>query len=244
LIAAAIAFSLGATGGGAVGFALGLASLPAATVEGAPEAASDDPLGAAQQRVADLERDVMEGERRVQELERQAATNATLAADLERAKGELAKQKSALAAAVQEKERLLGQLAEVTTELAAKTQALDAAREEVVNGRWQDFTNEAVLAICDKGNRKKLGDCRSVVAAALGSRARSDRFAHCLRSGQAMPAIREWTQGAPVPPFSEALDEAQKDMRGWIIIFCDPSLPELPAPAPPAASPPAATIGE
>lgn len=250
LFAAAAALVIGMIGGGVTGLAIGWMAKPEVKVEVPRELTADeltaacttreptpdDPLSLAQNRVADLERNVAEREGKVAELEKQMSKNASksakLASELEAARRELAEQKTALETAILEKEQLLGQLSLATTELAVKTQALDAAKEEIVSGRWQDFLNGAILEICDKGNRKKLGDCRTVVSSSLGTVGRSAKFNHCVRSGQALPVVRAWEEGAKLPPYAETIDEAQKEVRGWIVIFCDPTLPEVNTEAP------------
>ncbi|MCA9488947.1 MAG: hypothetical protein KC621_03470, partial [Myxococcales bacterium] len=77
-----------------------------------------------------------------------------------------------------------------------------------------------------KGNRKKLGNCREVVHATLSSADRRDAFAHCVRSGQATPMVRELDKGQVLPEFSSMLDEEQKQTKGWYVEMCDPTLPE------------------
>lgn len=242
LFAAGAALLIGMIGGGVTGAAIGWIAKPAAEVLvprdlTAEELASacaqpdvndpDDPLRVAQGRVAELERGVAEAEGKVRDLERKVAAGKAVEKELAAARQTVEQQKAALAAAVQEKEELLGKLSEVSNELAATAAALEEAREEVVAGRWTEFLTGAVQEICDRGNRKKLGDCRSVVQETLGTPARAERFTHCLRSGQAAPALREWEENAKLPPFSEPLDDSRKEVRGWIVIFCDPTLPEL-----------------
>lgn len=248
LFAAAVALLIGMIGGGVTGVAIGWIAKPdvetsvprdltpeelaSACAQPNPDPNNPaDPLTIAQKRVADLERGIADGERKVAELEQELksgkAQASKLQSELTAARQAVQQQKEALAAAVLEKEELLGKLSVVSTELAEKTVALDSAREQIIAGRWTEFLTGAVQEICDKGNRKKLGDCRTVVKSTLGTPSRADRFTHCLRSGQAAPALREWDANLRLPPFAEHLDENRKEVRGWIVIFCDPTLPEL-----------------
>lgn len=203
---------------------------------GATEQAKDE-LTAAQTRVANLEREAAEKEGRVKDLEARIAKGAKagseMRAELERIRLELAETKQKLAVAEAEKERLLVELTDTQQELAATKEELvetkeqrDLAREDALYNRWQKFLAAAQLEICDKGNRKKLGGCREAVTAALAVPARQDKFAHCIRSGQAQPVVRELEKDASLPQYAEMMDEEVKQVKGWYVEFCDPTLPE------------------
>ena len=56
--------------------------------------------------------------------------------------------------------------------------------------------------------------------------ARRDKFAHCVRSGQAVPTVARAREGRELPDFAEMIDEEQKQTKGWYVLFCDPTLPE------------------
>lgn len=200
------------------------------------EAVADE-LATAQDRVASLERIAAEQQGHVAALEakiaRGAEAGSALRAELAATKAELAETREQLAAAEQEKERLLADLRhteqvleETQQELVVTREQRDDAREEALYNRWDDFLSDAQLEICDKGNRKKLGDCRSVVMAAIDTPERQDRFAHCIRSGQAAPSVHERIDDAELPQFSEMLNEEAREVRGWYVEFCDPTLPE------------------
>ncbi len=70
------------------------------------------------------------------------------------------------------------------------------------------------------------GGCREAVQGTLMTNARRDKFAHCVRSGQAVPTVKELEKGVSLPDFSEMIDEEQKQTKGWYVMFCDPTLPE------------------
>ncbi|MEZ4318357.1 MAG: hypothetical protein R3F61_12675 [Myxococcota bacterium] len=226
--------------------------------EAVPQEEKDE-LALAQIKVAELEREGAEKERKVAQLEariaRGAEVGAQLRAELEKVKAELEETKLALVQAEEEKEQLLVALKETTLQLEETEEELaltkvqrDDAREDALFNRWKDFLGTAQLEICDKGNRKRLGNCRESVTAALGTPERRDKFAHCIRSGQAQPSVTEQVKGVDLPEFAEMMDEEVKQVKGWFVDFCDPTLPErtdvplatgrLPQTAP--AAPPAA----
>jgi len=197
----------------------------------------EDELTEAQSRVAQLERETAEKEGKVRDLEARIARGAEVGkemrAELERLKGELAETQEALRVAEEEKKVLLAELTETKVELEETQVALgearterDEAREDALYNRWTDFLKEAQLQICDKGNRKKLGNCREEVMAALAVDARRDAFAHCIRSGQAEPVVLELEKGQDLPAYAAMLDEDVRQVRGWYVEMCDPTLPE------------------
>lgn len=196
-----------------------------------------DELAKTQEKVSELERTVATKEHRVNELEERirkgAIAGKALREELASLKKELAETKEALAVAIEEKEQVITQL-KLTTEqleqteeqLAKVTVQRDEAREDALFNRWQAFVKDAKLQICDRGGRKKLGNCREAVDEVLKTTEREARFAHCLRSGQAQPIIRESEKGTDRPEYSEMLGEDNRRTKGWYVEFCDPTLPE------------------
>lgn len=247
LVAAPLALGIGAVGGLLLGALVGWFVKPSSTVEvpRAPTAEelaaactettpppTDDELATVQNKVAELERDVATRERRVKELEDQMAARnergKEFVAELQRTKAELETAKQQLAAAEAEKTQLLDQLRLTEAELATTKDQRDSAREDALYNRWTDFLKNAQLEICDKGNRKKLGNCRETVEATIGNSERQAKFGHCIRSGQAVPMVQEQKGNEGLPAFAEMIDEEQKQTKGWMVIFCDPTLPESP----------------
>ena len=244
MLAAPLALGAGAIGGLLFGALAVWLLKPSATVEVprdltpeelaaacAADVEEDDELTTAQNRVAELERDVANRERRVRELEDQMASRnergKEFVAELQRVKKELASAKEQLVAAEAEKKQLLDKLKQTEATLVVRTDERDRAREDALYNRWQDFLKNGKLEICDKGNRKKLGNCREVVNAALGTPERQAKFAHCIRSGQAAPILQEReSKNSTLPSFSEWIGEDKKQTKGWMVIFCDPTLPE------------------
>ena len=194
-------------------------------------------LEEAQNKVQFLEKEVEARESRVAELEgemkRRSQRGAALVRELEQAKADLAEALEQLDIARAEKERLVVELTETKQELAQtqvkleeQVEKTERAKEDALVNKWYRFINDSQLEICEKGNRKKLGRCRETVQATLMVNTRRDKFAHCVRSGQATPTVRELEKNEQLPDFSEMIDEEQKQTKGWMIIFCDPTLPE------------------
>ena len=198
-------------------------------------------LEAAQSKITFLEKEVSDREARVQELEKVAPKTGggggggggRMAAELAQAKKDLEEARAELEIARQEKERLVVELTQTKEQLAKTEQALveqtemtTRAKEDALVNKWYRFINDAQLDVCEKGNRKKLGNCREVLQSTLMTNVRRDKFAHCVRSGQAAPTVRELQKGEALPDFSEYIDEEQKQTKGWYVLFCDPTLPE------------------
>jgi len=201
------------------------------------DSAEKDELSLAQIKVAELERESAVKERKVMELEARIAKGAEAGArlreELRQVKEELEQTQVALAQAEEEKEELLVALRETTLQLEATEAELvvtkvqrDDAREDALFNRWNDFVHSAQLEICDKGNRKRLGNCREAVMSTLASIERQNRFAHCVRSGQAQPTVAEVVKGEDLPEYAELIEENTKQVKGWFVDFCDPTLPE------------------
>jgi len=191
----------------------------------------------AQHKVQFLEQEVTARESRVTELEdemkRRAQRGSSLVRELKQAKADLAEAQEQLTIALEEKERLVVELTETKQELAVTQVRLreqvgktERAKEDAMVNKWYRFINDSQLEICDRGNRKKLGNCRGVVQSTLVSTIRRNKFSHCVRSGQAVPSVLELEKNAALPNFAEMIDEAQKQTKGWYVLFCDPTLPE------------------
>jgi hypothetical protein len=197
-------------------------------------------LEKAQGKVKSLQSEVDARSARVAELEAQVAKKPTgggggnMARELAQAKADLLEAREQLKIAEEEKERLVVELTQTKEELAATQVALEeqvekteVAKEDALANKWYRFLNDGQLEVCEKGNRKKLGQCRETVEAGLASGTRRDRFAHCVRSGQARPSVHELDKKAVLPDFAEMIDEDQKQTKGWYVLWCDPTLPEI-----------------
>lgn len=197
-------------------------------------------LEAAQTKISFLEKEVADRDARVKELEARAPSSGggggggrNLAAELAQAKKDLEEARSQLDIARAEKEQLVveltqtkEQLQQTEVALAAQVEKTETAKEDALVNKWYRFVNDAQLEICEKGNRKKMGNCRDAVLTALSSTDRQNKFAHCIRSAQAQPVVHERQGNADLPDFSEMLNEEEKLVKGWYVEFCDPTLPE------------------
>ena len=211
------------------------AELQAACAPSVADKARD--LEEAHEKVRNLSADVATKEAHVAELEAEMAKRAdrgrALVAELERAKEELATMKVQLEEATAEKERLFEELTVTTAKLEETEEALEEqivkterAQEDALTNKWYRFINDSQLEICERGNRKKLGKCRETIQAKLTDPVRRDKFAHCVRSRQATPVVREIEKGAELPEFAEWIDQEDKITKDWYVDLCDPTLPE------------------
>jgi hypothetical protein len=238
--------------GAVLGFAIGLVVKPAEVVEKqvpreltAAELASAcaptvgetiDKLEKAEVRVKSLEQEVSDRNARVAELEanQKKPGGGGVSKELAQARKDLEEARAQLAVAQQEKAQLVVELTQTKEQLAKTEQALveqkeltHDAREDALVNKYFRFVNDAQLEICEKGSRKKMGNCRADVQAALQTNTkRRDKFAHCVRSGQATPTVRELEKGQTLPDYTEWVNEEEKTTRGYYILFCDPTLPE------------------
>lgn len=235
--------------GAVLGVAIGLVVKPAKEVEklvprdltAAELAAACAPtleetvgkLEKAETKVQTLEREVNERNARVQELETAQKRSGGPSRELLQARKDLEEARAQLAIAQEEKAALMVELTATKQQLAVTEEALEEqkeltqdAREDALVNKFFRFVNDAQLEICEKGSRKKMGNCRTDVQAALQSNVRRDKFSHCVRSGQATPTVKEIEKGQTLPQFSEWVNEEEKTTKGYYVLFCDPTLPE------------------
>jgi hypothetical protein len=195
-------------------------------------------LEAAEDKVSSLKSQVSDKEEKVAELEQEMKSRAVrgraLVMELEKAKSELRDVQEQLQVAQEEKNQLIEELKEtvITLEktevkLVKQKELTNYAKEDALANKYQRFIGESQLEVCEKGNRKKLGACREAVTALMEAPSVRDRFAHCLRSGQASPSVAEAEKRqVDLPMFSEWMNQEDKIVKGWYINFCDPTLPE------------------
>ncbi|TVQ86192.1 MAG: hypothetical protein EA397_20385 [Deltaproteobacteria bacterium] len=194
-------------------------------------------LTEAQAKVVDLEGKVLAKEAEIEEMERvmtqRAAAGRRMSAELEAAKAELVSLREQLEVAVAEKETALKEL-ERTTKVLKETEEelvqtqgkLTQAERDVLNNRWKAFRQDAQLEICERGGRRKMGRCREAVEGALDREVEA-KFRHCLKSGQAVPGLREADRNLEsLPSHSQWLNQDERLVRGWFVVLCDPTLPE------------------
>ena len=194
-------------------------------------------------QIDDLQRDLAAKRAEVAALETRAAARArhgASAGELSAAREALAQLTLQLEALQTEKEDLVAQLTRTQAQLAdAETAVVEtraayeeqvvatrAAEDDAATSKYGRFLADAQLAICEKGGRKKVGDCRATVSARLQQAALQDDFYQCVRSGQATPVVAFAEGRAALPAHSAYLRPGDKVLDGWYVTLCDPTLPE------------------
>ena len=194
-------------------------------------------LNDAEEKVKSLSTQVTDKEAQVAALEaemkKRGERGKKLYRELKAAKAELLTLKEELAVAVEEKEKLVVELKETVEKLEETEQNLEVtkgklkiAKEDVLKNRWVGFVQDAMLQVCEKGNRKKMGRCRETITAALGSEFQS-KYRHCIKAGQSVPAVMEADKKQrDLPQYAVWLGQDSRVTKGWYVLFCDPTLPE------------------
>ncbi|MDP2305264.1 MAG: hypothetical protein Q8P18_04475 [Pseudomonadota bacterium] len=173
-----------------------------------------------------------------------AGKSASLKKELASKVAELDALKLELTTALLEKERLEGDLVVSREETrVAQDQTLTAqgetrvAQGETVDARWNGFVSDAIVSICEKGNRTKLARCKEEVRASLSSQ-RGAQFKQCVGSLQAQPRlvrVDDKVKDPQMPRWSEWLDQDSSFTKDkWYVTFCDPTLPEATLAEPPS----------
>jgi myosin heavy subunit len=99
-------------------------------------------------------------------------------------------------------------------------------KTESTENLWKSFGAEAKVEICDRGSRKRHEKCHSAVQAALTPAIRG-KFEQCVDTYQAVPVLRQLEKGEKIPHLAQELPNDNKfTKKGWVIIWCDPTLPE------------------
>jgi chromosome segregation ATPase len=190
-------------------------------------------LEAAAQKVVDLEGAVSKKAEEVSVLElkvkKAKGQSAALKKELEAKQAELAELHVQLDEARAEAETLRQDLSVSREETRSAQAETRVSRGETTEARWQGFKSDVVLSVCEKGNRKKLSECRDEVREMLDSK-RAARFKQCVGSRQAQPRlvrVDEKEKDPELPRWSEWLSQESKFTQNkWYVVFCDPTLPE------------------
>ena len=194
-------------------------------------------------QIDDLQRDLAAKRAEVVALETRSSTRTgrgASAGELGAAREALAQLTLQLQALQTEKQDLVAQLTRTQAQLAdaeaavvetraaydAQVDATHAAEDDAATNKYGRFLADAQLAICEKGGRKKLGDCRATVSTRLQQAAIQDDFYQCVRSGQATPVVAFAEGRAALPAHSAYLRPGDKILDGWYVTLCDPTLPE------------------
>jgi len=191
----------------------------------------------AEEKVQTLSTKVSDKEAQVaaleEEMKKRGERGKKMYRELKAAKAELVTLKEELAVAVEEKEQLVIELKATVEKLEETEENLEVtkgklkiAKEDVLKNRWVGFVQDAMLQICEKGNRKKMGRCRETITAALSPDFRQ-KYRHCLKAGQSIPAVMEADKKQKeLPQFAMWLGQDNRVTKGWYVLFCDPALPE------------------
>ena len=247
-------FSLaaGAVVGLALGFVLGVAQEPSADAAAHVVTADDitfakvcapiqqeaeSRIGDLNHQIRSLELDIDDRKAKVAELEETMAKRADAG---RRVWKELQQTREQLAIAMQQKESLEQEKAQLVLALTRTEEKLERTqvalgeqvelteeyRFESLDHNFDRFVHETQLAICERGNRKRLGNCREAVSAKLVDTAFENAFRHCVRAGQEAPLALELEKGDQMPEFARYIDDDDKFTRDWYVQLCDPTLPE------------------
>lgn len=197
-------------------------------------------LEGAQTRVSALEIRIRSKEQEIARLEQQFFDErgqkrevgerlAEARAQLDRLEEQLAGAKEDKAGLLDDLARTKEQLAGTRIELAASEARVVEAREENLDQKWTNFVQTAMLQICT-GSIGKVETCRFAVDAALSRHRR--RYKGCVRSGGAVPEVKQSKRGEVIPEaYAVYLNQSDRELRDWYVLFCDPDLPEADGPS-------------
>ncbi len=192
---------------------------------------------AAQERVDDLATQLASKEDELLRLEQEGRNDEKRAKAAEGERRRLADEISAikgqLGQAETERDSARSELVATLRKLDQQMAETEQAREEAASQRaradrseWSAFVSDAKTRICDRGSRKRHARCHDAVESALSGDFKG-RFEACIGTKQAAPELRSLEKDAPLPNFAERVpDDKDFTTKGWMVVFCDPSLPE------------------
>ena len=212
----------------------------------------DDLASLCEELTDDVETRVLDAQGRVNSLQQELATKEQELATLKRqneedaARSEVARRRwremeqeiaslrIQLAEAETERDELRTELKQTLRDLDRqisetakfKAQAQQFQRESTRN-LWSAFGANAKVEMCDRGTRRRHENCHETVERALAPY--HDRFTSCVNSRQAVPVLKKGDRKQDtLPQFAEWLPEDNKfTKKGWYVIFCDPTLPQV-----------------
>lgn len=191
----------------------------------------------AQARVEELSTELAEKEARLAEFEaKELADEKKRAAAAEKwkaMKAEVEELRSKLGSAEAERDQVRTELKVALRELdkqIAETNKFKAKakeyKEQSTTNLWSSFQNGAKVEICDRGTKRRHEKCHEAVEAAL-TPAIQEKFKLCVDNYQATPLLKQLEKGEAMPQHAVTLaDDNKFTKKGWIIVFCDPTLPE------------------
>ena len=149
---------------------------------------------------------------------------------------ELATLRVQLAATEQERDSLRTELKQTITKLDSqiretkkyKSKAKKYKRRSVEN-LWKAFVADAKVQGCDRGSRRRHEKCWAEFNSVMTEESpHRQRFMTCVNTYQAVPVLRKAKMFEKLPSFATWLSGEKKQgkfIKGWYILFCDPSLP-------------------
>lgn len=247
-----VSLGAGAIVGVALGFVIGVAQTPSADAAAHVVSADDitfakvcapireeaeSRIGDLNHQIHSLEMDIRDRKAKVTELEQTMEQRADAGRKVWK---ELQQVREELAIAMQQKESLEVEKAELVLALTRTEKKLEQTevalgeqveltehyRFESLDHNFDRFVHETQLAICERGNRKRLGNCREAISELLVNTSFEKEFRHCVRAGQEAPNAIEIGKGENLPEFSRFIDQDNKFVKDWYVHLCDPTLPE------------------
>jgi len=202
----------------------------------------DDEVKSVTAKMVTLAKDLKDKKDRVAELEAQLAKggggggggggSSALRAELEKAKKQLSEMKTELESVKAERDQLIVDLRKTIVQLeeAEQRAEFEAEQKELYKAdalinKWKAFKSGSTVEICDHGGRKKMGKCREKVAEMMTDAMWRD-FKHCVLAGQETPSVMEIDKKGTPPQYSRYLDQEDKITKDWVVMLCDPTLPE------------------
>jgi DNA repair exonuclease SbcCD ATPase subunit len=196
----------------------------------------DDEVQAVQAKMVVLAKDLKEKRERLEQLEAEAATRkergAGFTAELEKARRELAELKTELESVKAERDQLVEdlrktivQLEEAEARAEREAEQKELYKADALINKWKHFKSQSTVEVCDHGGRKKMGKCREKVELTLDDATWAE-FKHCVLAGQEAPSVRLLEKDQAPPQFSRYLDQEDRITKDYVVLMCDPNLPE------------------
>jgi len=191
-----------------------------------------------QKKVRGLQGTLKEKETELEELrkEQKKKPSSQTSKRQEELESELATLRIQLAATEQERDSLRTELKQTLKKLDKqiretkkyKAKAKKYKRQSVEN-LWKAFVADAKVQACDRGSRKRHEKCWAEFNQTLSNESNHrQRFMTCVNTYQAVPVLRKAKLFERLPSFATWLSGEKnrgKFIKGWYILFCDPSLP-------------------
>ena len=212
---------------------------------------SDEDLEELCSKLTDAQKkNVLEVQEEVKSLQQQIADREV---ELDRLRGQMKKDKKSKAQAQKKWKAMEAEIATLQVQLAAAEQERDSLKVELqetlvelkkqvketqkfkskakkykvqsTTNLWSAFQAQAKVKGCDRGSRKRHEKCHSAFDLAMTSKVQQ-RFFNCVDTYQAVPVLRKLARGEELPNHSVYVDQENRFTDDWVIIFCDPTLPE------------------